>query len=231
MIGKTNSISKSGADIGAMINVTTTESTLNGKNCLLKLNNVTVATAVFSNGGCSFPRITIYGNYVVEASDGTNTATTTVTVTAQNILDKDSLNATIQFTYPLPTANVGDTLTIAGLDCMCIGTNRYVYMSNIGGGSTWDNAVSSAQNWAVPTNLTNMYNVSNKALMTLNEANALSSAQRTTLVNAVGNDMWLGTSYSSTTAYFISINEGQIKNDGDKSSGNRVAPAFTIAMK
>ena len=230
MKGRTNAFVTSGGGIsGATIQVTTSESTLIGQSCLLKLNNVTVKSATFNSlGVAEFSNVIEYGTYEVSATDGSSTGTNTVNVTAQNILDGDTVTTTINFITPLPVANVGDVIQIGGNNCMCIGTNRYLFMTNLGN-NTWDGAVTSAQNWSVPNAITDLYNVSNTALMTKTEAEGLTQEQRQTLYAITNDGAWLGTESDSSSAYSIN-SAGGISVYG-KSGSDACFPAFTIALK
>ena len=74
---------------GATISVTTPDATLVGKTITLSLSDTVVATRTFDdNGACSFTDIQEAGTYSLYSTDGTDSETITVDITAENIVNK-----------------------------------------------------------------------------------------------------------------------------------------------
>ena len=82
-------VSGGGSASGATIGVITYESTLIGKEVVLSKDSATVKTVQFSVGGiCTFSGIKEPGTYSLYSTDGTDSNTITVDVTAENIVNK-----------------------------------------------------------------------------------------------------------------------------------------------
>ena len=186
MIGRTNA--RKAHVPSATINVTTSESTLIGTTCTLSFGGSVIKSAVFdSNGNCSFAGIVDAGTYTVGASDGTSSKTENVTVTQNDIDNEVALSVTISLIVPLPVASLGDIVNIGGYDCMCIGTNRYLFLTSIGvAGGDWSYYVGQCQNWGTPTAITDLYNVSSKSAPSKAEADALTVENRQTIYSRAG---------------------------------------------
>lgn len=100
MIGRTNGGAKGGGGElhGASIQVSTSEASLIGTVCQLKQNNTVIKTKVFNSGGVAlFTDIQEVDTYTVVATDGVDTATESVSVTATDIVNKTVLTSTVAF--------------------------------------------------------------------------------------------------------------------------------------
>ena len=84
---------------GATISVTTTEETLVGMTITLSLNDTVVATRTFDdNGACSFTDIQEAGVYSLHSTDGTDSNTIPVDITAENVINKTVISCEFYLT-------------------------------------------------------------------------------------------------------------------------------------
>ena len=235
MLGTSNVILQSKPS--ASIKVTTQESTLIGTTCYLKLNSSTIKSAAFnSTGVCLFKHIKNAGSYVVQASNGSSTKSETVSVSASDISSGNTLNVSISLSAPLPVADIGDVIQIGGYNCMCVGTNRYLYMPQITANLqlNWLDASNAVTNWAVPAEITDLYNVSNKTMISKTEAEALTSTQRQLLMNNYPYGIWTSTQYGSSAGTYYYIADA---NNISYAPGSGTyyfmgaIPVFTISQK
>ena len=116
---------------GATISVTTTESTLIGKTIKLSLNSTTVDTKTFDdNGTCSFTDIQEAGTYSVYSTDGTDSNTITVDVTAENVINKTVISCEFYLTPDGETVTPVDDVAIL-LKCAEIKDKSYTTMDEL----------------------------------------------------------------------------------------------------
>ena len=90
---------------GATISVTTNEENPTTITVTLTKDSTTIGQKNFdSNGLCTFTDIQESGDYTITASDGTDSNSTTATVTGDNIVNKTVVSVTIDFTLDGSTA-------------------------------------------------------------------------------------------------------------------------------
>ena len=90
---------------GATISVTTSEENPTTITVTLTKDSTTIEQKNFdSNGMCTFTDIQESGDYTITASDGTDSNSTTATVTGDNIVNKTVISVTINFTLDGSTA-------------------------------------------------------------------------------------------------------------------------------
>ena len=116
---------------GATISVTTTEETLIGKTIKLSLNSTTVDTKTFdSNGACSFTDIQEAGTYSLYSTDGTDSATIPVDITAENVVNKTVISCEFYLTPDGETITPVDDVAIL-LKCAEIKDKSYTTMDEL----------------------------------------------------------------------------------------------------
>lgn len=116
---------------GATISVTTTEETLIGKTIKLSLNSTTVDTKTFdSNGACSFTDIQEAGTYSLYSTDGTDSKTITVDITAENVVNKTVISCEFYLTPDGETITPVDDVAIL-LKCAEIKDKSYTTMDEL----------------------------------------------------------------------------------------------------
>ena len=90
---------------GATISVTTSDENPTTITVTLTKDSTTIGQKNFdSNGTCTFTDIQESGDYTITASDGTDSNSTTATVTGDNIVNKTVVSVTIDFTLDGLTA-------------------------------------------------------------------------------------------------------------------------------
>lgn len=116
---------------GATISVATTEETLIGKTITLSLNDTVVATRTFDdNGACSFTDIQEAGTYSLYSTDGADSATIPVDVTAENIVNKTVISCEFYLTPDGETITPVDDVAIL-LKCAEIKDKSYTTMDEL----------------------------------------------------------------------------------------------------
>ena len=116
---------------GATISVTTPEETLIGKTIKLSLNSTTVDTKTFdSNGACSFTDIQEAGTYSLYSTDGTDSATIPVDITAENVVNKTVISCEFYLTPDGETITPVDDVAIL-LKCAEIKDKSYTTMDEL----------------------------------------------------------------------------------------------------
>ena len=116
---------------GATISVTTTEETLVGMTITLSLNDTVVATRTFDdNGACSFTDIQEPCTYSLYSTDGTNSNTITVDITAENVINKTVISCEFYLTPDGETITPVDDVAIL-LKCAEIKDKSYTTMDEL----------------------------------------------------------------------------------------------------
>ena len=116
---------------GATISVTTSEETLIGKTITLSLNDTVVATRTFDdNGACSFTDIQEAGTYSLYSTDGTDSATIPVDITAENVVNKTVISCEFYLTPDGETITPVDDVAIL-LKCAEIKDKSYTTMDEL----------------------------------------------------------------------------------------------------
>lgn len=99
---------------GSIINVTTSESSLYGKTVTLTDGTTTLSTTFDNSGKAQFTGVTLTGNLTISSSNGTSTATGTLTVNYFGVYTKTLSFFTAYLTVTFP-ASVGATCTVNGV--------------------------------------------------------------------------------------------------------------------
>lgn len=116
---------------GATISVTTSEETLIGKTITLSLNDTVVATRTFDdNGACSFTDIQEAGTYSLYSTDGTDSATIPVDITAENVINKTVISCEFYLTPDGEIITPVDDVAIL-LKCAEIKDKSYTTMDEL----------------------------------------------------------------------------------------------------
>ena len=119
-------ISGGGGPTGSTITVTTTETTLFGEDVILTDGTSTLTETFDSTGTAVFTGVTMTGTLTAESTDGSSTATGTVTVT-------DPGTYTVQINFWIATINIttdspdmyGQTITVKNSDNVVIATTTF----------------------------------------------------------------------------------------------------------
>lgn len=124
-------VSGGGSASGATIGVITYESTLIGKEVVLSKDSATVKTGQFSVGGiCTFSGIEEPGTYSVYSTDGTDSNTITVDITAENVINKTVISCEFYLTPDGETVTPVDDVAIL-LKCAEIKDKSYTTMDEL----------------------------------------------------------------------------------------------------
>lgn len=124
-------VSGGGSASGATIGVITYESTLIGKEVVLSKDSATVKTGQFSVGGiCTFSGIEEPGTYSVYSTDGTDSNTITIDVTAENVINKTVISCEFYLTPDGETITPVDDVAIL-LKCAEIKDKSYTTMDEL----------------------------------------------------------------------------------------------------
>lgn len=124
-------VSGGGSASGATIGVITYESTLIGKEVVLSKDSATVKTGQFSVGGiCTFSGIEEPGTYSVYSTDGTDSKTITVDITAENVVNKTVISCEFYLTPDGETITPVDDVAIL-LKCAEIKDKSYTTMDEL----------------------------------------------------------------------------------------------------